>query len=91
MRPSGCETAYYFARKEISGSEGKFYICDTRTMIHSQEAALVQTVEENIKRPNCVERKLWSCSRDVAQFKLTSAHFINTLFHEKSPSRVRTV
>jgi hypothetical protein len=49
MRPSGCETAYYFGRKEISGSEGQFYICDTRTMIHSQEAALVQTVEENMK------------------------------------------
>jgi hypothetical protein len=49
MRPAGSETAYYFGRKEITGSEGKFYICDTRNMIYLQEAALVQTVEDYMR------------------------------------------
>jgi hypothetical protein len=30
----------------------------------------------------CIGRKLWSYSRDVAQFKLTSVHFIKILLHE---------
>jgi hypothetical protein len=34
---------------EVAGSEGRFYICDTRSMIESREAAFVQTVEDNMK------------------------------------------
>jgi hypothetical protein len=49
MRPAGSETGYCFGRKEITGSDGKFYICDTRNMIYSQEPALVQTVEDNMR------------------------------------------
>jgi hypothetical protein len=49
MRPARSNTAYYFGRKQISRSEGKFYICETRSMIEANEVALVQTVEENIK------------------------------------------
>jgi hypothetical protein len=49
MRPARSNTAYYFGRKQISGSEGKFYICDTRSMIEADEVALVLTVEEILK------------------------------------------
>jgi hypothetical protein len=49
MTPAGGRNTYYFGRKQASGSEGRFYICDVRTMVVPRENALVQTVEENMK------------------------------------------
>jgi hypothetical protein len=48
MTPVSGEYAYYFGRKEVTGSEGRFYVCDTRTMIESREGIHVATVEENL-------------------------------------------
>ena len=33
MKPAGSDNCYSFGRKNISGSEGRFYCCDVRTMI----------------------------------------------------------
>jgi hypothetical protein len=49
MIPASGQNTYYFGRKDVSGSEGRFYICDIRSMIEPRESALVQTVEGNIK------------------------------------------
>jgi hypothetical protein len=49
MIPASGSSVYYFARIEVAGSEGRFYICDTRSMIESREAAFVETVENNMK------------------------------------------
>jgi hypothetical protein len=40
---------YYFGKKQVKGSEGRFYICDSRSIIKPAEAALVQTVEDDVK------------------------------------------
>jgi Zinc knuckle len=49
MIPDKGENVYYFGRKRVKGSEGRFYICDSRTMIMPAESALVQTVEDNMR------------------------------------------
>jgi hypothetical protein len=49
---------YTFARKDILGSEGRFYVCQLSTMVETAKAsaddehqiAFVQTVDENMKR-----------------------------------------
>lgn len=58
LRPRGSKRIYSFCRRNIPGSEGRFYVCDVNTMISSTETehpvrgdfALVQTVSENIAR-----------------------------------------
>jgi Reverse transcriptase (RNA-dependent DNA polymerase) len=49
MIPASGLNTYLFCRKKVSGSEGRFYICDTRTMIEPRHAAMVQTVEDNLR------------------------------------------
>lgn len=49
MTPAGGRKTYYFGRKPVGGSEGRFYVCDTRSMIVPRETALVQTVEGNMR------------------------------------------
>ena len=49
MRPHGSCNIYSFQRKNIEGSEGRFYSCDIRTMITQDETALVQTVDEQMR------------------------------------------
>ena len=63
MKPAGSDSVYSFCRKNIRGSEGRFYCCDVRSMIgkdattypesvddgEASESALVQTVEENLQ------------------------------------------
>ena len=49
MIPDQGKNAYYFGRKQVKGSEGRFYICDSRTMIRPTESVLVQTVEDNMR------------------------------------------
>jgi hypothetical protein len=48
MTPAGGRNTYLFGRKEASGSEGRFYTCDVRTMIVPKEEVFVQTVEDNM-------------------------------------------
>ena len=45
MIPDQGKNTYYFGRKQVQGSEGNFYICDSRSMIKPAGSALVQTVE----------------------------------------------
>jgi hypothetical protein len=33
MIPGNGESTYHFGRKDVTGSQGRFYVCDTRTMI----------------------------------------------------------
>jgi hypothetical protein len=49
MKPNGSRNTYTFQRKNIEGSEGRFYSCDIRTMITEEETALVQTVDEQMR------------------------------------------
>lgn len=49
MIPDQGKNSYYFGRKQVEGSEGRLYICDSRSMIKPAESALLQTVEENMK------------------------------------------
>jgi hypothetical protein len=49
MKPASGTSTYYFSRKDCPGSEGRFYVCDRRTMIESVETSFVQTVENNMR------------------------------------------
>jgi hypothetical protein len=49
MTPASGNSTYYFSRKNCQGSEGRFYVCDSRTMIEPIETVLVQTVENNMR------------------------------------------
>jgi hypothetical protein len=49
MFPANGVSTYYFRRKNVTGSEGRFYVCDTRTMMNNKEAASVETAEDNLK------------------------------------------
>jgi hypothetical protein len=49
MIPVKGKSTYHFGRKDVTGSQGRFYVCDTRTMIDKNEAAHVATVEDNMK------------------------------------------
>ena len=55
MKPKGSKNIYSFCRQNIPGSEGRFYSCDTRSMISANptfhpksEQALVATVANNM-------------------------------------------
>jgi hypothetical protein len=55
LQPSDRNKIYSFCRRDIAGSEGKFYVCDVTHMVgnkptvHRQmETAYVQTVAENL-------------------------------------------
>jgi hypothetical protein len=57
LQPKGSQNIYSFCRQDIAGSAGRFYVCDTRTMIGptptlhtNHEQALVTTVADNMKR-----------------------------------------
>jgi hypothetical protein len=57
MKPRGRDMIYSFCRQDLPGSEGRFYICDTRCMIartptsHPRtEQVMVATAAENIRK-----------------------------------------
>jgi Reverse transcriptase (RNA-dependent DNA polymerase) len=57
LQPKDSDLIYSFCRQDPQGAEGKFYVCDTRTMIAKkptfhprQEVAMVATVSENMKK-----------------------------------------
>jgi Zinc knuckle len=62
MQPAGSKTAYYFGRKQISGSEGKFYICDTRSMI---ECRLFEIRADALTCTECMKRISCACGKDA--------------------------
>ena len=47
LRPKDSERTYRFGRKQVKGSEGRFYSCDWRDV--DEDTALVTTVSENSK------------------------------------------
>ena len=64
MTPANSDNTYSFCRKNIAGTEGRFYCCDVRSMINKRsrappatkevagvrEQAMVQTVQENLAK-----------------------------------------
>ena len=57
LQPKGSDLIYSFCRQDPPGSEGKFYVCDTRTMIDTKptfhqrvEKAMIATVSENMRK-----------------------------------------
>jgi hypothetical protein len=48
MKPRGSNKIYSFCRQDIPGSDGRFYVCDTRTMIAKKPT--VATVAENMQK-----------------------------------------
>jgi hypothetical protein len=58
LRPPTSNSLYIFRRKDVAGSEGRFYVCQLSTMVESAEIsaadqhqlALAQTVEDNMQR-----------------------------------------
>ena len=59
LTPPGSANTYIFGRKKVTGSEGRFYCCDVRTMVnraaplhgsYHAERALVQIVEGNLSQ-----------------------------------------
>jgi hypothetical protein len=65
MKPKGSEMIYSFCRQDLPGSEGRFYICDTRCMIATTptyhprtELVMVATVAENMRK--CTKREVES-------------------------------
>jgi hypothetical protein len=60
MKTRGRDNIYSFCRQDIPGSDGRFYVCDTRTMIAKKptfhprsERAMVATVAENMQKYSC--------------------------------------
>ena len=50
LRPANSDNVYMFSRKDVDSSEGRFYVCDLRSMMSENETAFVQTVTENMRR-----------------------------------------
>jgi hypothetical protein len=57
MKPKGSVLIYSFCRQDLPSSEGRFYVCDTRSMItktptfhQKSDIALVATVSENMRK-----------------------------------------
>jgi hypothetical protein len=55
LRPKGSKNIYRFCRQDVSGSAGRFYECDTRTMIGPEptvhdERALITTESDNMQK-----------------------------------------
>jgi hypothetical protein len=57
MKPRGSDNIYSFCRQDIPGTDGRFYVCDTRTMIAKRpifhprsEKTMVATVAESMQK-----------------------------------------
>ena len=56
LQPKGSRNIYSFCRQQIPGSNGRFYVCDVRSMVravptqHPAAMALVSTVSANMQR-----------------------------------------
>ena len=60
LRPAGSKKIYSFCRKNVKGSEGRFYCCDLNTMVkrfattypdqHLSDHALVETEQDNMSK-----------------------------------------
>lgn len=60
LTPANSQNTYHFSRRDAPGSEGRFYVCDARSMMRS-EHVMIDTVEENLKR--YTKREIESASR----------------------------
>jgi hypothetical protein len=60
VTPANSNNTYHFARRNAAGSEGKFYVCDAKSMMRV-EHVMVDTVTENLKR--YTKREIESASR----------------------------
>ena len=66
LRSKSSGKTYVFARKNVKGSEGRFYTYDTRSEFElAPDAAMVQTVEENLGRFTKREVKQAKLAREL--------------------------
>lgn len=71
LKPRGSEIVYSFCRRNIPGSEGRFYVCDVKTMVSSEvtahpnvaETVNVITVSDNLVRYSKREVECWVSKR----------------------------
>ena len=49
MKPKDSSVVYVFSRKDVSGSESRFYCCDLDNMRAESDRAFILTVEQNVK------------------------------------------
>ena len=50
MVPRNSANVYVFSRKDVSGSEGRFYCCDLGSINSRHDGAYVTTVQQNLQR-----------------------------------------
>jgi hypothetical protein len=66
LTPEGSNNTYIFSRKDMSGSEGRFYTCDLTSMVvRNTEHAYVQTVSENLVKFSRREVEQARAARDM--------------------------
>ena len=64
--PAGSSNMYHFCRKDVEGSEGRFYICDLKPMMKiREEHAYIQTVSENLGKFTKREVESARAARDM--------------------------
>ena len=66
LTPAHSKNTYIFGRKDVEGSEGRFYVCDLREMIvNNSEHTYVQTVSENLGKFSKREVEQARAARDM--------------------------
>ena len=72
LQPKGSDNIYSFCRRSIPGNEGRFYVCDVRSMISKgatshppEEHAMIQTVADNLKQYTKREVVAARCAREL--------------------------
>jgi hypothetical protein len=66
LTPAKSNTTYVFGRKDVAGSEGRFYVCDLREMeLADNEQVYVQTVSENLMKFSKREVQQARAARDM--------------------------
>jgi hypothetical protein len=66
LTPAHSRNTYVFGRKDVEGSEGRFYVCDLRSMVYNcSEHAFIQTVSENLGKFSRREVEQARAARDM--------------------------
>jgi hypothetical protein len=66
LTPAHSSNTYIFDRKDVAGSEGRFYVCDLRQMVTKySEHVCVQTVSENLSKFSKREVEQARAARDM--------------------------
>ena len=74
VKPANSDNTYHFARRNVAGSEGRFYVCDARSMMRS-EHVMIDTVTENLKR--YTKREIESATRARKLRYVSQTYIVN--------------